>query len=229
MPTQTRTHGQAHIPARGESLAQLEATRIPRTRSGRVDGMVQHLDASGSESNAGEGNSGTDDYASLRSSTIRARNLVASPEPQSQVPPWPTPAAVEREEPSLASLLAQLDDVDAGVDGEKDADAARTLAAVVCEHAPCGTTAGGVAPSVSTLFAPDAVATRDGGARPIADIPDIPGDQTEDAIIVAAPPDNADAEATRVAELEAELARSRAQLADMLARHATDESHMDAS
>jgi hypothetical protein len=79
------------------------------------------------------------------------------------VSPWPTPAAVERAEPSLASLLAQLDDVDAGVDGEEDADAARTLAAVACEHAPCGTTAGGVAPSVSTLFATDAVATEEPG------------------------------------------------------------------
>jgi hypothetical protein len=206
--------------AHGESLVRLEATYTPLARSGRVKGMVQYIEhgASGSESDASEG-----DAASPRSSTIRARDIFASPKPQTQVPPWPTPAAEERTEPTLASLLAQLDDVDAGVDGEEDADAARTLAAVVCEHAPCGTTAGGVAPSVSTLFAPDAVATEEPG--PIADIPDIP----EDTVIAAAPPDNADAEVTRIAELEADLARSRAQLADMLARHATAESHMDAS
>jgi hypothetical protein len=92
-------------------------------------GMLQHLErgSSGSKSDA------SDDDAvdpSLRSSIIRALDIFASPEPQAQAPPWLTPAVEERtEEPSMAALLAQLDNGDADVDGEEDADTARTLAA----------------------------------------------------------------------------------------------------
>jgi hypothetical protein len=191
------------------------------------------------------------------SSIIRARGIFASSAPQAQLSPWSTLAAEERaEEASMATLLAQLGDGDADVDGEEDADVARTLAAkagargsrgVRTWEAPDGSgapleivrhvsaaahatsisrasmrRAGGVAPSVSTLFAPDAVATEEPG--PTADIPDIP----EDGIIAAAPPDSAEPEATRIAELEADLARSRAQLADMLARLAAVAAHIDA-
>jgi hypothetical protein len=154
--------------------------------------------------------------------------------------PLSTVEAEERaEKPArMAALLAQLGDGDADVGSEEDADAARTLAAKAgargsragrtCEApdgsgAPLGTVrhvpaaahdtrlsrasvrrAGVVAPSVSTLCAPDAVATEEPG--PTADIPDIP----EDAIIATAPLDDASAEATRIAQLEADLARSRA-------------------
>jgi hypothetical protein len=233
---------------RAESLARLEATHIRRARSGRVKGMVQNLErgASGSESDASEGA----DDVSPRASIIRARDVFNSP--GSQSPPWPTPAAEKRaEEPSMAALLAQLDDADA--DGEEDADAAGTLAAKAgargswgaraweADGAPLETVrhvpasayaasisrasmrrAGAAAPSVSTLFAPDAVATEE--PEPIADIPDLP----EDGVVAAALPDDADASATYIAQLEADLVRSRAQLADMLARLAAVEARMDA-
>jgi hypothetical protein len=154
----------------------------------------------------------------------------------------------------MAALIAQLND--GGGDGEKDADAARTLAAkagargsrgVRIWEAPDDTgallktvrlvpaaahatsisrasrrRAGVVAPFVSTLFAPDAVVTEESG--PTADIPD----NTENGIIAAALPDDAGAESTRIAQLEADLARSRAQLADVLAQLAAVEARVDA-
>jgi hypothetical protein len=112
---------------RARSLVRLEATHIRRAQR-RAEGMVQHLErgVSGPESDVSEGADG--DAASPCTSVIRARDVFSSP--GSQSPPWPTPVAEERaEEPSMAALLAQLDDADADADGVDDGDAAGTLAA----------------------------------------------------------------------------------------------------
>jgi hypothetical protein len=62
---------------RAESLARLETMHLRRARSGRVNGMVQHLAQRVSfEGAAGEGDAGADD-ASSRSRIIRARDIFA--------------------------------------------------------------------------------------------------------------------------------------------------------